>query len=161
MAASDDATGHADLGGDWEFEYLVGHVETDVVFSNHVQQSWHSTLATITVDTFSDENDGDTSSIANLIASSGGSGISLREAVIAANNTAGADTIVLGSGTYALTRNGAGESFASTGDLDIRSDITITGVNGAQTIISGSGISDRIFDIHSGDSLTLRSIGCR
>ncbi len=43
---------------------------------------------TVTVDTVADENDGDTSSITALIATPGGTGISLREAIIAANNTA-------------------------------------------------------------------------
>ncbi len=42
----------------------------------------------IIVDTTADENDGDTSSIAALLATPGGTGISLREAIIATNNTA-------------------------------------------------------------------------
>jgi len=57
----------------------------------------------ITVSTTNDESDGDTSSIANLIASPGGSGISLREAVAAANNTVGEDTIFIPAGTYVLS----------------------------------------------------------
>ena len=44
VAASDDVTGHETLGGDWDFEYLVGTVETDLAFSVHVQQNWYSTL---------------------------------------------------------------------------------------------------------------------
>jgi CSLREA domain-containing protein len=43
---------------------------------------------TIWVTTTSDEDDGDTSSIATLYASPGSNGISLREAILAANNTA-------------------------------------------------------------------------
>ena len=50
--------------------------------------------ATVRVDTVSDVNDGDTSSIANLIAGKGADlKISLREAMKAANNTAGIDII--------------------------------------------------------------------
>jgi hypothetical protein len=50
--------------------------------------------ATITVNSTTDVNDGDTSSIANLIADPGADGvISLREAIIAANHTSGSDTI--------------------------------------------------------------------
>jgi hypothetical protein len=50
--------------------------------------------ATLTVNTTSDVADGDTSSIAALIANPGPDGkISLREAITAANNTAGADQI--------------------------------------------------------------------
>ena len=47
VAASDDLTGHADLGGDWEFEYLVGAVETTAAFSATVQQEFQATLATV------------------------------------------------------------------------------------------------------------------
>ena len=42
----------------------------------------------LVVNTTVDENDGNTASIASLIATPGGTGISLREAIIAANNTA-------------------------------------------------------------------------
>jgi hypothetical protein len=49
---------------------------------------------TVTVDSTTDVNDGDTSSISNLIATPGSDGvISLREAIEAANNTTGSDTI--------------------------------------------------------------------
>ena len=44
VAASDDATGHDELGGDWELEYAVGDVSTSVAFSSAVQSSWYSTL---------------------------------------------------------------------------------------------------------------------
>ena len=74
IASSSDLTGHADLGGDWEFEYIVGTVETELAFSLDVQQNWSSTLETVvTVTTLSDvvdANDGV---------------ISLREAIIEAN----------------------------------------------------------------------------
>ena len=44
VAASDDVTGHADLGGDWELEYHVGVIESELAFSVEVQQQWMSTL---------------------------------------------------------------------------------------------------------------------
>ncbi|MEL7336658.1 MAG: DUF4347 domain-containing protein, partial [Planctomycetota bacterium] len=44
VAASDDATGHATLGGDWILEYSVGEMETELAFGSDVQASWHSTL---------------------------------------------------------------------------------------------------------------------
>jgi CSLREA domain-containing protein len=43
---------------------------------------------------------------------------SLRETVIRANTCAGAQTIQVLAGAYTLTRAGAGEDAASTGDLD-------------------------------------------
>jgi len=51
-------------------------------------------------------------------------GCSLREAVIAANATVIADTILLPSGAYTLTRAGE-DDLASVGDLDIFHDLTI------------------------------------
>ena len=158
VAASDDLTGHEELGGDWILEYTVGDVETDVAFGYAAQASWRDTLATITVTTTDDENDGDTSSITALQASSGGTGISLREAIIAANNTSGADTIVLGSGTYVLSITGSGEDASATGDLDINTEITIQGASANTTIIDASSISDRIAEIRASGVLTLNSL---
>jgi len=71
---------------------------------------------------------------------------SLREAVIAANALAGDDDIILPAGTYTLTIAGAGENAAATGDLDITSNVTITGAGAATTIVNG-GALDRVFDI--------------
>ena len=55
--------------------------------------------ANVTVTTTADELNGNTASIAALIGTPGGAGISLREAIIAANNTAGADTILFNAAT--------------------------------------------------------------
>ena len=142
VAASDDLTGHADLGGDWDFEYFVGDVQTDVAFSVTAQANWHHTLATFTVTTSDDvidETDGQ---------------LSLREAIIAANNTSGADQIVVGEGTFSLALSGADEDLAATGDLDITEDVTIVGLDQLTTIIDANGL-DRVFDVQSGD-LTVR-----
>ena len=49
VAASDDLTGNSALGGDWDFEYIVGTVETELVFSLDVQANWIGLLATETV----------------------------------------------------------------------------------------------------------------
>ncbi len=45
VAASDDDTGHASLGGDWELEYFVGAIEADVAFDVQTQQDWVGLLA--------------------------------------------------------------------------------------------------------------------
>ena len=50
-------------------------------------------LATVTVGNLNDVVNGTTSSIAALIAAPGGDGISLREAILAANSDAAADVI--------------------------------------------------------------------
>ncbi|HBJ36744.1 MAG TPA: hypothetical protein DDZ51_18710, partial [Planctomycetaceae bacterium] len=44
VAASDNLTGHSDLGGDWDFEYIVGSIETQVAVSHDVQSQWTYTL---------------------------------------------------------------------------------------------------------------------
>ena len=111
--------------------------------------------ATVTVTTTVDEVNGNTASIAALIATPGGAGISLREAIIAANNTPGADTIVLPAGTYTLTLANAGgvnEDACLTGDLDVTDSLSINGAGAAITIVqagttAANGI-DKVFAIN-------------
>ena len=45
VAASDDATGHAELGGDWELEWQGGAVEASLPFAAATQQAWRGLLA--------------------------------------------------------------------------------------------------------------------
>ncbi|MGB5440513.1 MAG: DUF4347 domain-containing protein, partial [Gammaproteobacteria bacterium] len=44
VAASDDLTGHARMGGDWELEYRVGLIEADVVIDAGTQAAWQGSL---------------------------------------------------------------------------------------------------------------------
>src|SRR5436190_3472693 len=44
VAASDDATGYAARGGDWQLEVRTGPIDTGVVFGTAFQQSWQGTL---------------------------------------------------------------------------------------------------------------------
>jgi len=76
-------------------------------------------------------------------------GISLRQAIITANEIEGHNTIVLDAGTYTLTLAGGGEDSAAKGDLDIVGELTIEGQGAGETIINGSGI-DRVFDVLGG-----------
>lgn len=46
IAASDDLTGHASLGGDWELETTVGTVESALAFTVNIQQHWSGLLST-------------------------------------------------------------------------------------------------------------------
>ena len=48
VAASDDVTGHEQLGGDWELEQSIGQIETDIPFSDAVLNDWQWTLDTTT-----------------------------------------------------------------------------------------------------------------
>src|SRR5207237_1013515 len=71
---------------------------------------------------------------------------SLREAIICANTTPGADTITVPAGTYTLMIAGTNEDAAATGDLDITDDLSLTGAGSATTIIDG-GALDRVFHV--------------
>lgn len=83
---------------------------------------------------------------------------SLREAIIAANASAGADRIVLGSGlTYTLTlgpADASGTVAAGSGDLDITDALTIDG-NGS-TVDAAS--LDRVFDIQGSFLVTINGL---
>jgi CSLREA domain-containing protein len=98
----------------------------------------HLTAATFVVTKTADTNDGTCDS-----------DCSLREAIIASNASAGADTITLPAGTYTLTIAGAGEDGGATGDLDITGDLTINGAGAATTIVNGNAL-DRVFHIVPG-----------
>ncbi len=139
IAASTDLTGSADLGGDWDLEHTTGNIESSVLLDSDLTDGYSGLLAVVNVNQTADVLNGDTSSIANLIASDGGDGISLREAIEAANNTAGADTINLQADVYTL----------ALGTLTINSDITITGAGVDQTFIDGALISG-VLSITSG-----------
>ncbi len=97
---------------------------------------------TIVPNTFSDElnADGD---------------CSLREAIQAANINAAvdgcpagssADVIELAAGTYVLTITGDEEDLNATGDLDVRSDVTLQGMGVSPTTIDAVGLGDRVLD---------------
>ncbi|GAA5511071.1 DUF4347 domain-containing protein [Novipirellula caenicola] len=132
VAASDDDTGYADFGADWDLEYRTGAIESDIAFSAEVQQNWVGKLATITVDTLVDEQ------IANGLTS-------FREAITLA--TAG-DTIVLGAGTYNLTID----------TLEINKNLTITGADARSTIIDGSALGKRVFELQGTSVVTMSSM---
>ncbi len=87
---------------------------------------------------------------------------SLRGAIIKANTSAGADTIVLSAGDYKLTITGANEDNAATGDLDIRDDLTILGDKATTTFIDGGQFTpvlvDRLFDIPVAANVTIQNL---
>ncbi|WP_442506694.1 DUF4347 domain-containing protein [Novipirellula sp. SH528] len=132
VAASDDDTGYANFAADWDLEYRTGEIESAVAFSSELQQNWAGKLSTITVNTFADE-----------VSANGFT--SLREAI--AQATAG-DTIVLGAGTYNLTID----------TLDINKNLTITGSDARSTIIDGSALGKRVFELQGSSVVTMSSM---
>ncbi|MCP3671467.1 MAG: DUF4347 domain-containing protein, partial [Gammaproteobacteria bacterium] len=45
VAASDDLTGHASLGGDWELEYAQGQIEAKTLINPDTAEQWYGLLA--------------------------------------------------------------------------------------------------------------------
>jgi CSLREA domain-containing protein len=91
---------------------------------------------------------------------------SLREAISASNLDAAVDacpagmdddTIILPEGHYILRLAGAGEDDNATGDLDLRSNVTLIGAGSGLTIIDGGGI-DRVLDVHAGARVVVHGV---
>lgn len=80
---------------------------------------------------------------------------SLREAVITANACSGQQSIELPAGGYHLTRVGAGEDAADTGDLDITDDLTIQGI-GVPSIHGDN--QDRVFEVFDSAMVELNGL---
>jgi CSLREA domain-containing protein len=85
---------------------------------------------------------------------------SLREAIVAANASAGPHVILLKDEVYTLSRAGAGEDFADRGDLDVREDVTILGVAADRTVIDGADL-DRVLDVLAGAHLEIQDLTIR
>ncbi len=79
-------------------------------------------------------------------ATAGGS-CTLRAAVQEANALTGADRIELPAGHYALTRAGADEDMAASGDLDIRGDLRLVGLGGRDATVIASEVEDRVLHL--------------
>lgn len=141
IAASVDATGNSRFDANWDLEYAVGTLQTDLAFTMDVQQNWDGKLSVITVTTFDD-----------TVADDGL--ISLREAIALAND---GDTIVLAEGNYRLSIPSTQFGMNADGDLDITKEVFIVGAGKYQTVIDGDGI-DRVLDVHAGGHLTLRDL---
>lgn len=116
--------------------------------------------ASISANQTADVVNGDTSSVANLISSNGGDGISLREAIIATNNSPGADIINLGAGVHTLAIAGNNENLAATGDLDITGALSIIGA-GTSTSIVDANLLDRVFDVTAVVTVSLADLTVR
>ncbi len=134
VAASNDLTGSAQLGGDWELEFSTGSIETGSLYEPWAQAAYNHVLATFAVINTNDSGAG-----------------SLRQAILDANTLAGADEIIfqLGGGAQTIT--------LTSGQLDIAGDLTITGTGRNNLTISGNNAS-RMFQINSGINATLTGL---
>jgi len=109
--------------------------------------------APITVGTTADLADATPNDATCGNGNNGGSTCSLRAAIQTANGSGnpGLDVITVpaNASPYKLTIAGTGEESAATGDLDLTSDITITGGGAAGTTVDGNAL-DRVFDGRAG-----------
>ena len=117
----------------------------------------HLQAAGFTVNTAKDTVDANPGD--GAAADSGGK-CSLRAAIMEANALSGADTITIPAGTYKLTVSGADEDNCISGDLDIRSDLTINGAGKNLTTIDGDEL-DRVFHIRGEWTVTIANLTVR
>src|SRR5262245_35126812 len=83
----------------------------------------------------------------------------LRAAVQEANALPGFDTIKVPGGIYNLTLLGPNEDAGATGDLDVHSEVAISGDGPRRTVVDGQQ-SDRVFDVND-SSVSLSGLGIR
>lgn len=86
------------------------------------------------------------------------SACSLRDAVLAANATAGASTIRLGSANYSVGIQGFDENEGLVGDFDIKGDLTIIGDGVESTSIGTTQLGEQIVDVAAGARLRLEHL---
>jgi hypothetical protein len=135
VAASEDLTGSAELGGDWNLEFQTGSIEALQAFQSSAQQAYNHVLATFNVTNINDSGAG-----------------SLRQAIADANGAAGADTINF---TGSVFTDATPDTITLTaGNLNITSDISIQGTGAANLSISGNNAS-RIFYISNNATVSL------
>lgn len=137
------------------FTYTASDAANSEVATVSITVSGQSNV--LVVDTTDDVIDGDTSSFSELLADKGADGlISLREAIVASNNSAGEVTIYVGPGIYELSLGSAGDDAGIRGDLDILTSVTIIGSGAQSTIIDGDGF-DRVFHIKNNSTIVTMS----
>ncbi|BBD69636.1 hemolysin-type calcium-binding region [Nostoc commune NIES-4072] len=133
IAASRERVGTAALGGNWKLEVCTAQMEVSLAFTQTTQQAYTGVFATFTVNSISDEDDGDRNN-----------GITtLREAIKLANNTPSRDTITF-AGVFA--DNTPDTITLTSGQLRITDNLTIQGTGASQLTISGNNTS-RAFEI--------------
>jgi predicted outer membrane repeat protein len=134
VAASDDLTGSAALGGDWLLEYQTGAIEAAAL----AVANYASVLATFNVTNTNDAGAG-----------------SLRDAIGKANTAPGADTINF---TGSIFKDAVPDQITLTSEqLTINSDITINGTGANKLSISGKNGSE-VFAIIRGSKVTISGV---
>ena len=170
VAASTDATGAQALGGDWELEYRLGPIQAADRVDPMMGEAFASLLGVpvatthvIVVTTTADTNDSGVSSGSGdadwLNANKGGDGqISLREAIIAANNSSGSTGIhfaIPGVGAHTILLDSPLPAISAQVHLDATTDDSfLANAERPAIVLDGNGdwISGLVFLSGSSDS---------
>ena len=140
VAASDDFTGAASLGGDWDLEYQHGQIETTVVVEGEAVALWDHVLATLTLQEGTTAGYTDTTDT-YLRTSTG----------IADNTNYGAATTLLagedgtGGAAQLLIKF---DNLVGSGTNQIPAGSTITGVTLTMQITTQATFTNPSFDFH-------------
>lgn len=142
VAASPTPTGHESLGGRWHLSTQTAPLTSPLAFTPQTQ----ATYPTILVSTFQE----------------------LRNAINAANNNPGPDTIQLTAGSTFTFNNidpagiGVNEGFSALPIITAAGGpLTIIGLGGSQSVIernAGSSENFRLFTVRDGATLTLENV---
>lgn len=127
---------------------IIGMLVATALASGSVQS------ATFSVDT---TEDGIDAAPGNGVCADAAGACPLRAAIQEANALAGPDAIALGPGSFRLAISGTLENSAASGDLDIASEIDLTGAGEDVTIIDGAAL-DRVVDVLAGALLRLSDV---
>jgi len=122
VAASDDPTGAADLGGDWTLERSVGSIETSLAISSDAVERWRDLMATPTVAAASATLIVNEDSGANAVA-----GVTISDADATDALTV---TVEASGGTVAAVDNDAADATTVTTSSDSKT-VTIRGTDQA------------------------------
>ncbi len=133
IAASRQPIGNAALGGNWDLEVRTAQMQVSLAFAETTQQAYPGVLATFTVNSTADADDGNPNNGVTT----------LREAINLANATAGDDTIIFGG---VFTDATPDTITLTSGQLTITEDVTILGTGASKLTISGNNAS-RVFEI--------------
>ncbi|MHC0066257.1 FG-GAP-like repeat-containing protein [Nostoc sp. UIC 10890] len=74
VAASDDITGNAELGGDWDLEVKIGSIESDLALTPEVTKAYSSILASNTAPTLNNTGNPTLAAIAQNVTDTNNSG---------------------------------------------------------------------------------------
>jgi len=100
VAASEDLTGAAAQGGDWDLEFKTGGIEAPVIVSLPAEHEWDHLLATFTV---SNTNDTGVGSLRTAITSANGNGSGVTDVIQFNIPTSDPNYNAAGTGTWTIT----------------------------------------------------------